>query len=169
MSCIHRLGILAIVLLHLQPLFAADPPVASAIEAGAMASESLGREEFFEIYLPPGYKNSKETYPVLYFLHGMFDHQGTWQERGIGAQVDKLIAEGAVKPMVIAIPNGGRFSFWCNSLDGTEPVEDFVLKDFIPYIEKQYRVEKTRSQKQGTDRHCRITDCPVPGMREGTH
>lgn len=123
---------------------AAAPPAMSMMESGTCPSEALGRDEVFQIYLPPGYGDTDRTWPVIYFLHGMFDHQATWQERGLKPMVDKLIDDGAIQPMVIAIPNGGRFSFWTNGVSGDADVEDFLLQDFMPFIERTYRVRKDR-------------------------
>ena len=59
---------------------------------------------------------------------------------------DKAIAEGTIPPMIIVMPNGDS-SFYINSYDGKEKYEDFFIKEFMPSIEKTYRIkaEKTIS------------------------
>ncbi|HSO88363.1 MAG TPA: alpha/beta hydrolase family protein, partial [Draconibacterium sp.] len=39
----------------------------------------------------------------------------------------------------------GKVSWYCNSFDGKDPWEDMFVKEFIPFIEKQYRI---RPQKE---------------------
>ena len=40
------------------------------IESGSFYSESLNEQRNYTIYLPEGYYDSDDTYPVVYFLHG---------------------------------------------------------------------------------------------------
>ena len=136
-----RLLILALLLGCLAPAGRAQ----STIESSSLDSPALQRSEQFQIYLPGGYADSDADFPVLYFFHGMFDTEGSWAERNVQEIVDQLIADGTIQPMVIAIPNGGRFGFWSNSIDGASNIEDFILQDFIPYIESHYRVRSDRN------------------------
>ena len=38
-------------------------------------SKVLGREVSYLVYLPPGYEQEKQRYPVIYWLHGMGGNQ----------------------------------------------------------------------------------------------
>ena len=57
---------------------------------------------------------------------------------------DQAISIGEAAPMIIAMPDGG-ISGYVNSFDGKVKYEDFFIQEFIPYIEKGYRV---RAQKR---------------------
>jgi enterochelin esterase-like enzyme len=58
------------------------------------------------VYTPPGYATSNAKYPVLYLFHGGSGHEETWSLMGVtDVAMDNLIAQGKVKPMIVAMPN----------------------------------------------------------------
>ena len=70
-------------------------------------SVGLNAERRISIYTPPGYENSKESYPVLYLLHGVGGDEEAWLTLGRASQIlDNLISEGKTKPMIVVMPNG---------------------------------------------------------------
>ncbi|WP_163326247.1 esterase [Draconibacterium mangrovi] len=70
-------------------------------------SKGMGKDRRVNIYTPPGYKKSKEKYPVLYLLHGYGGDEDEWVNFGRTAQIiDNLIAQGKAKPMMVVMPNG---------------------------------------------------------------
>ena len=70
-------------------------------------SPTLGMKRRMMIYLPPGYEESRQKYPVLYLLHGTGGDETVWLEQGHAAQVfDNLIANGQAEPMIVVMPNG---------------------------------------------------------------
>jgi len=63
-----------------------------------------GEREIY-VYTPPGY-DSKKEYPVLYLVGGSGELPSNWIYDGrVNFIMDNLLAEGKVKPMIIAIPN----------------------------------------------------------------
>ncbi len=65
-----------------------------------------------QIYLPPSYNITDESYPVLYMHDGqmLFDSTTTWngQEWGVDETMDRLIVEGKIREaIVVGIYNGG--------------------------------------------------------------
>ena len=59
------------------------------------------------VYLPEGYGNSNEQYPVLYLLHGSGDDETGWLTKGRAkAVLDSLITNGLCQPMIVVMPNG---------------------------------------------------------------
>ena len=70
-------------------------------------SPTLGAKRRMMIYLPSGYNESRQKYPVLYLLHGTGGDETVWLEQGHAAQIlDNLIAEGKAEPMIVVMPNG---------------------------------------------------------------
>lgn len=115
------------------------------LESRTLNSTILGKAVRYTIYLPADYESSERYYPVVYLLHGYTDNDMGWLQFGeINRYADKAIAEGAIPPMIIVMPNADS-SFYINSFDGKQQYEDFFITEFIPGIEKKYRI---RSAKQ---------------------
>jgi enterochelin esterase-like enzyme len=114
-------------------------------ESLTIKSSLLGKDVKYNIYLPADYTTSNRSYPILYLLHGFGDDETGWVQFGEANSItDKLSESGEIAPMIIAMPDGG-VSGYVNSFDGKVPYEDFFIKEFIPYIESNYRV---RTQKR---------------------
>ncbi|WP_337043429.1 alpha/beta hydrolase [Emticicia sp. 17c] len=113
-------------------------------ESLTIKSSLLGKDVKYNIYLPADYETSNRSYPILYLLHGFGDDETGWVQFGEANGItDKLIQNGEIAPMIIAMPDGG-VSGYVNSYDGKVPYEDFFIKEFIPYIESSYRVRKQK-------------------------
>lgn len=119
--------------------------LAQQVEYKSYNSKLLGRDLRYGVYLPPSYASSLgKKYPVLYFLHGLFEDETRWSTRGGTDQIlNKMIAEGKIGEFIVAIPFGGT-SFYTNTRDGSEKWEDAIVTEFIPLIESTYRVNATR-------------------------
>ena len=122
-------------------------------------SPTIGMSRRMIIYTPPGYNKSKESYPVLYLLHGGGGDEEGWISRGRANYVlDNLIATGKAKPMIIVMTNGIPANAGSpgdrplNSIlkkgDTSTPAamtsgkfEESLIKDVIPFIESNYRVK----------------------------
>jgi len=113
------------------------------------------------IYTPPGYEYSKDSYPVLYLLHGAGGDEEAWIELGRASQImDNLIAQGKAKPMIVVMPNGnviqdaapgeGTLGFYKpafmvpKTMDGTYE-ETFM--DVVSFVESSYRVNAKKSDR----------------------
>jgi len=128
-------------------LFTPQAP-APRVEYKSFQSKVLGRDLRYGIYLPASYNSSPaKKYPVLYFLHGLFEDETRWSTRGGTDQImDRMIAEGKIGEFIVAIPFGGT-SFYTNMRDGTEKWEDAVVTEFVPMIESTYRVNAARTTR----------------------
>src|SRR6202020_1056507 len=62
----------------------------------------------YYVYTPPGYeKSGKQSYAVLYLLHGYSDDASGWTAVGrANVILDNLIAQGKAKPMMLVMPLG---------------------------------------------------------------
>jgi len=108
-----------------------------------LKSKILNMDRRYAIYLPPGYETSQRSYPVLYLLHGGGDDQTGWVQFGeVQLITDKAIAEGTATPMIIVMPdaNTGRRGY-SNNADGSWRYEDFFFQEFMPFVEKTYRIK----------------------------
>jgi S-formylglutathione hydrolase FrmB len=129
-------------------VFSSELLAQTRVEYKTFQSKVLGREIRYGIYLPPSYAMSPaKKYPVLYFLHGLFEDETRWSSRGGTDQImDKMIADGKIGEFIVAIPNGAT-SFYVNTRDGSEKWEDMILKEFIPMVESAYRVNASRNTR----------------------
>ncbi len=117
------------------------------IEQKTIKSSILHKNVNYTIYLPSDYEASERTYPVVYLLHGYTDNNTGWVQFGeVNRYADKAIAEGTIPPMIIVMPNGDS-SFYINSYDGNEMYEDFFIKEFMPAIEKTYRIKADKKYR----------------------
>jgi enterochelin esterase-like enzyme len=111
------------------------------IEQVIVKSNILKKEVKYTVYLPSDYSTSERMYPVVYLLHGYTDDNTGWLQFGeINRYADKAIAEGTIPPMIIVMPNGDS-SWYINSYDAKENYEDFFIKEFMPSVEKAYRIK----------------------------
>jgi S-formylglutathione hydrolase FrmB len=123
----------------------------SRIQCDALSSQILKYPVHYCIYLPASYdagasKTVPEHYPVLYFLHGLGDNEKTLFNSGGWTLLDDLRQEHKLGDFLIVAPEGRR-SFYINSADSSVRYSDFFLQEFIPLIEKKYRIAKGRSNR----------------------
>ena len=112
----------------------------------SMNSDILDGERKYAIYLPPDYETSNRSYPVLYLLHGAGDDQTGWIQFGEVMHIaDKSIKDGNATPMIIVMPdaNTGQRGYF-NSINGDWKYEDFFFGEFIPFVEKTYRIKSEK-------------------------
>jgi enterochelin esterase-like enzyme len=138
-------GLLLLVLAVL-PLAAQEGPDVTLVTLRSEALEGnlLGdpAEQQFAIYLPPGYHESEERYPVLYLLHGVGDTFGVWTGRHqIPALLDRLTGEGAIEPLIVVMPNGRNRRLGSFYLDS--PViggwQTFIASELVGHVDANYR------------------------------
>jgi enterochelin esterase-like enzyme len=109
----------------------------------SVPSKILKMDRKYAIYLPPDYESSTRSYPVLYLLHGAGDDHTGWVQFGEVKNItDQAIAEGKCTAMIIVMPDGntGQRGYF-NSPKGDWNYEDFFFQEFIPAVEKTYRIK----------------------------
>lgn len=144
MKRIFRIGVLVIFCCSISVLSAFSQFAGKVIENGIMKSSVLNRSVRYSIYLPPDYETSQRAYPVVYLLHGYTDDNTGWLQFGeVNRYADKAINDGTIPPMIIVMPNGDS-SWYINSYDEAEKYEDFFIKEFMPGIEKAYRIKSEK-------------------------
>ena len=116
---------------------------------GNLLGDSPDRDVF--VYLPPSYQTSRNRrYPVVYLLHGY----GLNAERyvaafGIPVRVDKDIAAGTAKEMILVNPDA--FNKYNGSMYSSSPTngdwETFITQELVAYIDSHYRTIATRASR----------------------
>ncbi|HEX7587971.1 MAG TPA: alpha/beta hydrolase-fold protein [Anaerolineae bacterium] len=106
------------------------------------------------IYLPPGYESGSARYPVAFVLTGftgrgtMFLNDTAWEET-LPQRMDRLIAEGKVRPMILVMPDcftriGG--SQYINS-SAVGQYEDHVVNELVAFVDNKYRTIASRDHR----------------------
>src|SRR5690606_5610135 len=100
--------------------------------------------------LPPGYNNSTERYPVIYFLHGFAVQDNEMMEWiGFKNLMDSAIKAGSLRPSILVLPNSMTKyygSFYTNSSVAGNWA-DYIGKDVVEYIDKNYRTIPHRNSR----------------------
>jgi enterochelin esterase-like enzyme len=96
------------------------------------------------IYAPPGYDASGQTkYPTLYILHGGGEDETGWATQGKTDMImDNLIAAKQATPMLVVMPDA-NFSGAGFGEAGLKTFANEIKQSIIPFIEKNYRVDRT--------------------------
>lgn len=112
---------------------------------GNLAGDSPDRE--VSVYLPPSYQaNTKRRYPVVYLLHGYTDSDAKWYGfekhwMSLPEVLNQAFSANKNQEIIFVTPNAyTRFqgSMYSNSAT-TGNWEDFVAKELVTYIDKNYR------------------------------
>jgi len=123
----------------------------SRIDCNALNSRVLKQVVHYCVHLPAGYdagaaQHPARRYPVLYFLHGLGDNERTLFNSGGWTLLDDLRGQHKMGDFLIVAPEGRR-SFYINSADGSVLYNDFFLQEFLPQIERTYRVLPGRAAR----------------------
>ncbi len=135
--------VVAACLLALAPLAHAQ----GRAECSVVKSAILARSIRYCAFLPPSFDQDKaRKYPVLYYLHGLGDNEQSLLNLGGWDLIDELRRQGKIGEFVVLAPGGGH-TFFINSADGKLRYEDFLIKEFMPQMEKKYRTEGARTTR----------------------
>jgi enterochelin esterase family protein len=115
-------------------------------------SAIAGDDRDFWVYTPAGYDpKSKQSYPVLFLLHGLGDEANSWIENGAANVIlDNLIAQGRAKPMIMVntlgygYPNGPQGAMREGMLDAYARQ---AIEEVLPLVGKSYNVSQDRNQR----------------------
>lgn len=105
------------------------------------------------IYLPDGYNESTEKYPVMYMLDGqnLFSTAYVNTEWKIDETLDRLVKDGKIKKtIVVGLFHAGDKRTEEYTAYESQMGRDFaekLCKEFIPYIEGKYKVLEGRENR----------------------
>jgi S-formylglutathione hydrolase FrmB len=116
----------------------------SRVQCGAVKSKYVPGSVGYCAMLPPSYDaNPGKRFPVLYFLHGLGSDQTFLASSGASSVIEEAWEQKRLGEFVIITPQGEN-SFYINSRDGHVLYEDFFIREFIPQMEKRFRLTGTR-------------------------
>ena len=123
------------------------------IECGAVSSTVLRQAVRYCVFLPPSYDAAPSSngaaarevrrYPVLYDLHGLGDNEQSLVNTGAWSLIQDLREQHKIGEFLIVTPDGEQ-TFYINSRDGRVRYSDFFIREFVPAIERKYRVRPGR-------------------------
>jgi len=124
------------------------------IDCSSVDSHILKRPVRYCAQVPGSYDRKDASgqlprFPVLYYLHGLGDNEQSFSRSGGWTLIEDLREHGKIGDFLIVAPEG-RSSFYINSADGREHYSDFFLREFLPFIEKKYRVSPGRENRAVT-------------------
>lgn len=118
-------------------------------------SKILEKDMAMSVYLP---SDHQEAMPVLYFLHGRSGNEELLAQLGLKEQLDQMIKDKRIKPMIVVCPRLDN-SRGINSSLVTKEVEeigesgriihlgkyeDYFIKEIIPLVDKEFNTIQTR-------------------------
>ncbi|HWI62713.1 MAG TPA: alpha/beta hydrolase-fold protein [Symbiobacteriaceae bacterium] len=123
-------------------------------------SVALGSRRKVYLYLPPGYDQGEQRYPVIYLMRGhefeWLDNKSSESRKGRNAAIiaDELIMSGAMPPVILVMPpmasgNKELIALGVNlpnpkvakGAAGVGPgrFEDFILQEVVPSVDREFR------------------------------
>jgi S-formylglutathione hydrolase FrmB len=148
-------GILFLALLAVSSAFAQE-----RADCRAFRSAILHSSVRYCVFLPANYSSpdaKTRRYPVLYLLHGLGGNEqsaavsGEWtvlqdlrRDRRVRASLEAR--QDGVGDFLVVAPDGSD-TFYINSRDGKTLYGDFFLREFLPFIERTYRIRAEPSTR----------------------
>jgi S-formylglutathione hydrolase FrmB len=111
-------------------------------------------ERMIPVYLPPGYADSGQRYPVVYVLAGhgssgvTYLNRPAWGE-SFPERMDRLIASGEMAPVIGVFPDcftifGGAQYLNTSALGR---YEDYLVEEIVPFVDSSYRTLAERAHR----------------------
>lgn len=150
-----RLGLFAALIIVLA--ISTPALAAGTVEEVPYYSTAMGMEKMVSVYLPVGYENSGETYPVVYLVGGFGCGLGNWcSTPELASELDSMIGDGQVDSFILVeidqlVTPWPDFpvpmpSFLVDSeLNGA--YETMLIDDLVPWIDSTYRTRADRDNR----------------------
>ncbi len=118
-------------------------------------SQTTGTQRGVYVYTPPAYiPGASDRYPLVVLMHGYGDDESAWVEVGrVNLIADNLLAQGKIKPMIIAMPYGHpvpidlKSEFDDYAGQNLAKMEKDLLNDLLPFLSAHYPVAQDRTQR----------------------
>jgi S-formylglutathione hydrolase FrmB len=115
----------------------------------ALRSTILHTSVHYCVFLPASYSSANaktRQFPVLYLLHGLGGNEQEMALSGEWSVLQDLRRDHKVGDFLVAAPDGWD-TFYINSEDGRTRYGDFFLREFMPFVERTYRVRAERAAR----------------------
>jgi S-formylglutathione hydrolase FrmB len=149
-TSLHRLGLIRVAAILFASFLASGWLHAQErADCHSLRSTVLHAPIRYCVYLPADYASAEgkaRRYPVLYLLHGLGGNAQTMAVDGEWTALQDLRRARKIGDFLVVAPDGGE-SFYINSRDGKAPYGDFFVREFIPFIERSYRVQAGRATR----------------------
>lgn len=128
------------------PATRAGVVVRDTVRSTALRGNPLGdaADRAVAVYLPPSYAASPaRRYPVVYLLHGFDGDPDQWagERMRLPAAMDSLAAAGAVREMIVVMPDGRNAlggSFFADT-KAAGRWEDFLVREVVGHVDRRFR------------------------------
>ncbi len=130
---------------------------AGTVEEVAYYSDALGMDKMALVYLPEGYENSGEEYPVVYLVGDFGSGFGNWCSipEFVG-ELDLMIGDGLIDPFILvevdqlvmpwpALPVSVPSFLVDSELNGN--YETNLIEDLVPWVDATYRTMADRANR----------------------
>lgn len=116
------------------------------VERVIYSSALVGTDVSFHVIKPPHYHTDLERrFPTLYWLHGSGGNRVSL--RPMAAFFSAAMERGDLPHCLVVMPNGQRDSLWCDSMDGSAPVESLLMKEILPLVDTKFRTKAERRHR----------------------
>jgi S-formylglutathione hydrolase FrmB len=119
-----------------------DRPPIPGTEHHSFRSPSMDVEVGYNVYVPPGYAESRARYPVIWFLHGAGGNENS-DAGAFSGLVSKMAVERQIPPAICVFPNGG-LSGYQDRPEQKVMGETMIVRELLPIIDRDYRTRKDR-------------------------
>ncbi len=104
-------------------------------------SPAMQRNMSYCILLPADYQSSRESYPVLYLLHGLFGSENDWLAK------TKLSDYARPLHLIVVMPEADDSWYTNSAAEPRNRYEDYLFGNLLREIESKYRVRPARNAR----------------------
>lgn len=116
---------------------------AASVDTIAVQSKVMQKTINACVVLPDDYKKSKQSYPVIYLLHGGSGNYRDWLSKLADKQLLHKLADQY--GVIIVTPDGSPFGYYFDSpLDKISQYETFIAKEVVLQVDASYRTINNR-------------------------
>jgi len=129
--------------------------VIEEIDSRVLAGNPLGDPHIrrVPVYLPPGYDHGRQTYPVIYWLHGFTGiglsaiNANPWVP-SLPECMDRVLAAGAPPAILVMADGFTKYggSQYLNS-SATGQYEDFIVTETVAHIDRRFRTDASAPRR----------------------
>jgi S-formylglutathione hydrolase FrmB len=119
-----------------------EKPVQSVdlYQVSEINSRLLNRSVTYAVLLPEEYNTGRDSFPVVYLLHGFGDNFTAWK---LGGNIEYYAGAYATVtgPVIYVMPDGYN-SYYVNRYNGKFPYMDMFVNELVPAVDSLFRTRK---------------------------